>query len=83
MSASSFTQKEIFARLVELQKQLADNSAMGREICDALKAAAIPEDIDEDVLVNIVDSICEPFTTREVSIQRLIEVYEKMLDDID
>ena len=83
MSSPSLTLKEIFDRLGELQKQLADNSAMGRDICDALKAAAIPDGIDEDVLENIVSSICEPFNTREVSIQRLIEVYEKMLEKLD
>ena len=80
--SSPLTQREIFDRLGELQKQLADNSDMGRDICDAL-TAAIPDGIDEDVLENIVSSICEPFNTREVSIQRLIEVYEEMLEKLD
>lgn len=81
--SSPLTQREIFDRLGELQKQLADNSAMGKELCAAIEAAAIPDNIDEDVLETIVSSICEPFTTREVSLQRLIEVYQEMLEKLD
>lgn len=82
MSASILTAKEIFDRLGELQKQLADNKTMGQDLCAAIEAACIPDDIDEDTLKDIIESICEPFNTREVSLQRFIEVYEKMLDKL-
>ena len=82
MSVSSLTLKEIFDRLGELQKQLDDNGAMGKALCAALEAADIPNDVGEDVRAEIVSNICEPFNTREVSLQRLIEVYEKMLDKL-
>ena len=83
MSSLTLTAKEIFDRFGELQKQLSDNGAMGQALCSALEAADIPDDVGEDARAEIIGNICEPFNTREVSLQRLIEVYEKMLDKLN
>ena len=82
MSSSTITSKDFFDRLGELQKQLADVKDLGQAMREAIEAAAIPEDVDEDDRAEIIGDICEPFNTREVSLQRLIEVYEKMLEKL-
>ena len=82
MSSSTITSKDFFDRLGELQKQLADVKDLGQAMREAIEAAAIPEDVDEDDRAEIIGDICEPFNNREVSLQRLIEVYEKMLEKL-
>lgn len=78
---NKLTAKEIFIQLTVLQKQLTENSQTSlHRLGDAI-GYAYGEDGDERDGEHIAE-ICDAFNTRELTLLKMLEMYEKMYDDI-
>ncbi len=81
MEECKLTTKEIFVQLTILQKELTENSNTSlHRLGDAISSAFEGEE-DENCYDQITD-ICDVFKTRELTLLKLLEMYEKMYDDI-
>ncbi len=80
METNRLTSREIFAQLTILQKQLTENSQTSlHRLGDALSSL---EGEENDAKYEQVAEICDVFKTRELTLFKLLEMYEKMYDDI-
>lgn len=77
------TAKGIFTQLTVLQKQLTESSYTSlHHLSEAISAAVEDrEDADVEISEQITD-ICDVFKTREETLRKLLDVYEKMYEDI-
>lgn len=76
MEDNRLTTKEIFVQLTILQKQLTENSQTSlHRLGDAITSIG-EEDNDQ------VTEVCDVFKTRELTLLKMLEIYEKMYDDI-
>ncbi len=81
MENDKLTAKEIFVQLTVLQKQLTENSQTSlHRLGDAI-GYAYGEDGDERDCEHIAE-ICDVFKTRELTLLKMLEMYEKMYDDV-
>jgi len=80
MEENKLTAKEIFIQLTVLQKQLTENSQTSlHRLGDALSTL---EGEEGDALPEQIADICDVFKTRELTLLKMLEMYEKMYDDI-
>ena len=80
MEQNTLTAKEIFVQLTILQKQLTENSNTSlHRLGDAI--TSIVEEENEARYEQITE-ICDVFKTREITLLKMLEMYEKMYDDI-
>ncbi|MBR2018896.1 MAG: hypothetical protein IKA05_00680 [Clostridia bacterium] len=80
MEENKLTAKEIFIQLTILQKQLTENSQTSlHRLGDALSTL---EGEEGDALPEQIADICDVFKTRELTLLKMLEMYEKMYDDI-
>ena len=81
MEERKLTAKEIFVQLTILQKQLTENSntSLHRQ-GDAISSAFEGE--DRDTPCEQIINICDVFKTRELTLLKLLKIYEKMYEDI-
>ena len=80
MEQNKLTAKEIFVQLTILQKQLTENSQTSlHRLGDAI--TSIGEE-DNETRYEQVAEVCDVFKTRELTLLRMLEMYEKMYDDI-
>lgn len=80
MEDNRLTTKEIFVQLTILQKQLTENSQTSlHRLGDAI--TSIGEE-DNDARYDQVTEVCGVFKTREITLLKMLEMYEKMYDDI-
>jgi len=80
MEQNTLTAKEIFVQLTILQKQLTENSNTSlHRLGDAI--TSIGEEENEARYEQITE-ICDVFKTRELTLLKMLEMYEKMYDDI-
>lgn len=81
MEDNKLTAKEIFEQLTILQKQLTENSQTSlHRLSDAMESACGDEGDErnhEQIAV-----ICDVFNTREVTLLKLLGMYEKMYNDV-
>lgn len=81
MEDNKLTAKEIFEQLTILQKQLTENSQTSlHRLSDAIESACGDEGDErnhEQIAV-----ICDVFNTREVTLLKLLGMYEKMYNDV-
>ncbi len=81
MEENKLTAKEIFEQLTILQRQLTENSYTSlHRLGDAISSVA--EDEEENVPSEQITFICDVFKARERTLFKLLEMYEKMYDDI-
>lgn len=81
MEENKLTAKEIFIQLTVLQKQLTENSQTSlHRLGDAI-GYAYGEDGDERDCEHIAE-ICDVFNTRELTLLKMLQMYEKMYDDV-
>ena len=78
--ATGITEQQIFEQITLLQKQLTENSQTSlHRLGDALSTfeSENVEDSGEQI-----SEICNVFYTRELTLLKMLEMYEKMYDDI-
>ncbi|MBQ7346715.1 MAG: hypothetical protein IJW55_02030 [Clostridia bacterium] len=80
MEENKLTAKEIFVQLTILQRQLTENSQTSlHRLGDAISTFEREE--GESRYEQIAD-ICDVFKTRELTLLKMLEMYEKMYDDV-
>ena len=80
MEESKLTAKEIFAQIALLQRQLTENSQTSlHRLGDALSSL---EGEEGESRFEQIPEICDVFKTRELTLFKMLEMYEKMYDDI-
>ena len=81
MEENKLTAKEIFAQLTELQRQLTENSQTSlHRLGDAL--TSLEGEDGGDTRYEQIPEICDVFKTRELTLLKMLEMYEKMYNDI-
>ena len=77
---NNLTAREIFEKIAELQKQLAENSNMSlHRLGDAISNAFDGEENERDY--SQIAEICDVFKARELNLLKILDLYEKMYDD--
>ena len=81
MEENKLTAKEIFVQITILQRQLTENNAQTslHRLGDALSSL---EGEDCEARFEQIPEICDVFKTRELTLLRMLEMYEKMYDDV-
>ena len=80
MEKNKLTAKEIFVQLTILQRQLTENSQTSlHRLGDALSSL---EGEDCEARFEQIPEICDVFKTRELTLLKMLEMYEKMYDDV-
>ena len=80
MEENKLTAKEIFVQLTILQKELTENSQTSlHRLGDALSAF---ESENIDASREQISGVCDIFKTRELTLRKMMEMYERMYDDI-
>ena len=80
MEENKLTAKDIFVQLTTLQKQLTENSQTSlHRLGDAITSIGEEEN---EVRYEQVAEVCDVFKTRELTLQRMLEMYEKMYEDV-
>jgi len=80
MSNNKLTAKEIFVQLTILQKQLTENSQTSlHRLGDALSSL---EGEDGEARFEQIPEICDVFKTRELTLLKMLQMYEKMYNDV-
>ena len=80
MEENKLTAKDIFVQLTILQKQLTENSQTSlHRLGDAITSIGEEEN---EVRYEQVAEVCDVFKTRELTLQRMLEMYEKMYEDV-
>ena len=80
MEENKLTAKEIFVQLTILQKQLTENSQTSlHRLGDALSSL---EGEDCEARFEQIPEICDVFKTRELTLLKMLQMYEKMYDDV-
>lgn len=74
------TSREIFEKIAELQKQLTENSYHSLHRLDD-SVSAICNSENEDISEQIGE-VCSVFKMRETTLIKMLELYEKMYDDL-
>ena len=74
------TAREIFEKISELQKQLTENSYHSLHRLDD-SVSAICNSENEDISEQIGE-VCSVFKMRETTLIKMLELYEKMYDDL-
>ena len=84
MEDNKLTAKEIFEQLTILQKQLTENSQTSlHRLSDAIESACGDEgDEGDERNHEQIAVICDVFNTREVTLLKLLGMYEKMYNDV-
>ena len=81
MEENKLTAKEIFAQLTELQRQLTENSQTSlHRLGDAL--TSLEGEDGGDTRYEQIPEICDVFTTRALTLLKMLEMYERMYNDI-
>lgn len=75
------TAREIFEKIVELQKQLTENSYNSLHRLDD-SISSICEDENEERFEQISE-VCSVFKMRETTLIKMLELYEKMYNDLN
>ena len=82
MEENKLTVKDIFVQITELQRQLTENSYTSlHRLSDAISSLESDSNENEDRWEQIAD-ICDVFKTRELTLLKMLELYEKMYNDI-
>ena len=80
MEGNKLSAKEIFVQLTILQKQLTENSQTSlHRLGDALSSL---EGEDGEARFEQIPEICDVFKTRELTLLKMLEMYEKMYNDV-
>ena len=82
MDENKLTVKDIFVQITELQRQLTENSYTSlHRLSDAISSLECDSSEDAARWEQITD-ICNVFETREATLLRMLELYEKMYSNI-
>ena len=80
MEENKLTAREIFVQLTVLQNQLTENSQTSlHHLGDAISSLGEEE---SDSRTEQVEQVCDVFKTRELTLLKLIQIYEKMYNDV-
>ena len=80
MEENKLTAKEVFVQLTILQKELTENSQTSlHRLGDTLSTF---ESENVEASAEQISGICDIFKTRELTIRKMMELYERMYDDI-
>ena len=80
--SKTLTSKEIFEKIVELQKQLTESSYHSlHRLDDSITSICESEDIESRG--DRISEVCGVFTLRENTFAKILEIYEKMYRDLN
>ena len=80
MEENKLTAKEIFVQLTILQRQLTENSQTSlHRLSDALSTF---ESENVEASCDQISELCDVFKTRELTLLQMLQMYEKMYDDV-
>ena len=80
MEQNKLTAKEIFMQITVLQRQLTENSNTSlHRLGDAI--TSIGEE-DNEARYEQVAEVCSVFKTREITLHKMLEMYERIYDDV-
>ena len=80
MEENKLSAKEIFVQLTILQKQLTENSQTSlHRLSDALSTV---ESENIEASCEQISEICDVFNTRELTLLKMLGMYEKMYNDV-
>ena len=80
MEENKLSAKDIFVQLTMLQRQLTENSQTSlHRLGDALSTL---DDENVEASCEQISEICDVFKTRELTLLKMLEIYEKMYDDV-
>ncbi len=83
MEENKLTAKEIFVQLTILQEQLTKNLQTSLHHLSGAIATIVGEDGEETESRSAeIAEVCDVFKTRELNIMKLLEMYERMYNDI-
>ena len=77
---NKLTAKEIFIQLTILQKQLTESSQTSLSRLGEALSTFESENVESSC--EQISEICDVFKTRELTLLKMLEMYEKMYDDI-
>ena len=82
MEETKLTAKDIFVQIAALQRQLTESSNTSlHRLGDAISSLESDSSENEDRWEQIAD-ICDVFKTRELTLLKMLELYERMYNDI-
>ena len=82
MEETKLTAKDIFVQIAALQRQLTESSNTSlHRLGDAISSLESDSSENEDRWEQIAD-ICDVFKTRELTLLKMLELYEKMYSNI-
>lgn len=83
MSENKLTAKEIFEKITELQKQLAEDSNHSlQRLEDSISSICCSSDDDGEKSEQVIE-VCKVFRLREATLTKMLELYETMYHDLD
>ena len=82
MEENKLTVKDIFVQITALQRQLTENPYTSlHRLGDAISSLESDSSENEDRWEQIAE-ICDVFKTRELTLLKMLELYERMYNDI-
>ena len=83
MEENKLTAKDIFVQLTVLQEQLTKNMQTSLHHLSGAIATIVEEDGEDNESRSAeIAEVCDVFKARELNIMKLLEIYEKMYNDI-
>lgn len=82
MEENKLTAREIFTQITILQKELTENSYTSLHRLDDAVTSLVGEGEESEARYAQVAEICEVFKTREQTLMKMLEMYEKMYDEL-
>ena len=80
MEENKLTAKEIFVQLTILQKQLTESSYTSLHCLSNALSTFESENVEASC--DQISEVCDVFKTRELALLKMLEMYEKMYDDV-
>ena len=83
MEENKLTVKDIFVQITALQRQLTENSYTSlHHLDDAISNLVEGDDSENDERWEQIGNICSVFRARETTLMTMLELYERMYNDI-
>ena len=75
------TRREIFEEVQWITESLRDNSFM-EKLDDSITSICSAEDVDSDAIQAMVESVCDVYKTRTLTLEKALSLYQQMLYDV-
>ena len=79
--SGKLTRREIFEEVQWITESLRDNSFM-EKLDDSITSICSAEDVDSDAIQAMVESVCDVYKTRTLTLEKALSLYQQMLYDV-